>query len=81
VPETANDRIRGLAVSLAMTAHWSCNFLVGQLFLPLVDAIGVSGVYYFFACACACAIIFTAKVVVETKGRSLEEIQKIIASS
>uniref|UniRef100_A0A061R7X9 Plastidic glucose transporter 4-like n=2 Tax=Tetraselmis sp. GSL018 TaxID=582737 RepID=A0A061R7X9_9CHLO len=78
VPELSPERIRGLAVSLAMTSHWTCNFMVGQLFLPLVDAVGISGVYYFFAFTCLCAVIFTTKLVIETKGRSLEEIEAIM---
>mmetsp|Transcript_32753 Transcript_32753/g.92911 ORF Transcript_32753/g.92911 Transcript_32753/m.92911 type:complete len:552 (+) Transcript_32753:247-1902(+) len=79
VPEIAPERIRGLAVSLAMTSHWTCNFMVGQLFLPLVDAVGVSGVYYFFAATCLLAVLFAAKVIPETKGRSLEEIEAMMS--
>ena len=71
----------GLAVSLAMTSHWSCNFMVGQLFLPLTAMIGVSGVYYFFAFTCIMAILFTANFVVETKGRSFEEIEALMAKA
>jgi hypothetical protein len=67
-----------MAVSLAMTSHWSCSFIVGQLFLPLASMIGVSGVYYFFAFNCAMAILFIAKFVVETKGRSFEEIATLM---
>lgn len=63
-----------------MTSHWACNFMVGQLFLPLVDAIGVSGVYYFFAFTCICALLFISKLVPETRGRSLEEIETMMSA-
>ena len=59
----------GRAVSLAMVAHWVCNFAVGQLFLSAVAAVGVPGVYLFFAAACFACVAFASKAVVETKGR------------
>jgi hypothetical protein len=65
----------GTAVALAMGAHWICNFCVGQLFLQAVDALGVAGVYAFFAGVCACAVLYVSKAVVETKGRSLKDIE------
>jgi len=75
VPEITGDRIRGTAVALAMGSHWVCNFCVGQLFLQAVDAIGVAGVYAFFAGVCALALFYISKEVVETKGRSLKDIE------
>lgn len=75
VPEITGDRIRSTAVALAMGSHWVCNFFVGQLFLPAVAAFGVASVYMFFACICAIAIWFTSEQVVETKGKSLKEIE------
>jgi sugar porter (SP) family MFS transporter len=75
VPEITGDRIRGTAVALAMGSHWVCNFFVGQLFLPAVNAFGVASVYTFFAFMCAAAVWFTSKQVVETKGKSLKEIE------
>ena len=75
VPEITGDRIRGTAVALAMGSHWVCNFFVGQLFLPAVSAFGVASVYTFFAFMCAAAVWFTSEQVVETKGKSLKEIE------
>jgi MFS family permease len=75
VPEITGDRIRGTAVALAMGSHWVCNFFVGQMFLPAVSMFGVAGVYTFFAVVCALAVIFVSKQVVETKGKSLKEIE------
>lgn len=75
VPEITGDRIRGTAVALAMGSHWVCNFFVGQLFLPAVSAFGVAGVYMFFATVCLLAVAFVNSQVVETKGKSLKEIE------
>lgn len=75
VPEITAARIRGRAVSLAMVSHWICNFAIGQLFLSAVSTFGVPLVYLFFAAVCFACCAFVARAVVETKGRSLEEIE------
>ena len=51
-------RPAGRAVSLALTVHWVFNYGIGQLFLPAVDAVGVSGVYLVFAVVCAFTVVF-----------------------
>lgn len=58
-----------------MVSHWVCNFAIGQLFLSAVSAFGVPAVYLFFAAVCFACVAFVSKAVVETKGRSLEEIE------
>lgn len=58
----------GRAVSLAMVTHWVCNFAIGQLFLSAVAAVGVPGVYTFFAAVCFACVAFVGRFVVETKG-------------
>lgn len=62
-----------------MGSHWVCNFVVGQVFLSAVDAVGVAGVYTFFAAVCFAAVAFVSKAVVETKGRSLEDIERAMS--
>jgi sugar porter (SP) family MFS transporter len=81
VPEMAPARLRGRAVAAAMGAHWAFNFAVGQLFLPAVGAAGVAGVYAFFAAVCAAAVAFTRARVVETAGRSLEDVERAMAAT
>ena len=67
-------------MSLALATHWVFNYAIGQLFLPTVNAIGISGVYLFFALVCGAALIFINGNVVETKGRSLDDIEKLMAA-
>lgn len=52
-----------------------CNFLVGLFFLELVKKFGVASVYASFGSVSLLAAAFSSKYVVETKGRSLEEIE------
>ena len=63
-----------------MGSHWVCNFAVGQVFLGAVNAVGVAGVYTFFAAVCFAAVAFVRRAVVETSGRSLEDIERAMAA-
>lgn len=81
VPEITASRVRGRAVSAAMGTHWVCNFVIGQVFLSAVKAFGVPIVYAFFSGVCALAVLFTKKFVVETKGRSLEEVERALLAT
>lgn len=52
-----------------------CNFLVGLFFLDLLEKFGVAPVYATFGGVSLLAAIFAKCFIVETKGRSLEEIE------
>ena len=62
-----------------MTVHWICNFAIGQLFLDAVKNFGIPGVYLGFAAVCIAAALFVSSSIIETKGRSLEEIERAMA--
>ncbi|KAK9818467.1 hypothetical protein WJX74_006914 [Apatococcus lobatus] len=79
VPEITPSRLRGQAVSLALGVHWVANFAIGQLFLPAVEKFGLPGVYLFFAAICFITVGFTQSSVPETKGKSLEEVEALLA--
>lgn len=46
------------------------------MFLSVVKRFGVSTVYLFFSAVCAAAVVYVNSNVVETKGRSLEDIER-----
>lgn len=52
-----------------------CNFLVGLFFLNLVEIFGVASVYGAFGGISLISALFCYYFLVETKGRSLEEIE------
>lgn len=52
------------------------NFIIGLLFLAVVEKVGVSVVYLGFGAVCALGTFYVSNNVVETKGRSLEEIER-----
>lgn len=75
LPEIFASRIRAKAVALSLGMHWVSNFVIGLYFLSVVNKYGISKVYLGFATVCLLAVFYVAANVVETKGRSLEEIE------
>lgn len=76
LPEIFASRIRAKAVALSLGMHWISNFVIGLYFLSVVTKFGISTVYLGFASVCLLALLYIAANVVETKGRSLEDIER-----
>jgi sugar porter (SP) family MFS transporter len=81
INEIFPSRIRGRGVALATAANWGSAWLVSQFFLTLIDAIGKPATFWLFAGFSAIAYVWIWKRVPETKGRTLEEIEQIMAPS
>ncbi|MGP5072439.1 sugar porter family MFS transporter [Arthrobacter rhombi] len=73
--EVYPQRIRGSAMSATLMCNWGMNFVVSLTFLSLFDALGKSWTFWLYALICALGWLFAVKLVPETKGRSLEEIE------
>lgn len=65
--ESSLSRLNGLVQVI--------NFFVGLLFLRLLEKLGPQLLYSIFATFCIMAVIFVKRNVVETKGKSLHEIE------
>jgi len=63
-------------MSVAGMANWAANFVVTISFLTLLNAIGGSGVFFLFGFLTLVALAYFWKKVPETKGRSLQEIER-----
>ncbi|KAI4388951.1 hypothetical protein MLD38_001235 [Melastoma candidum] len=81
LPEIFASRIRAKAVSLSFGMHWISNFVIGLCFLSVVNKFGISSVYLGFSAVCVLAVLYIASNVVETKGRSLEEIELALSTT
>lgn len=80
IPELSSSRLRGKIMSFSFCVHWVCNFLVGLFFLELVKTFGVAPIYMGFGGVSLLSAIFAYSFIVETKGRSLEEIEMSLRS-
>lgn len=69
-------KIRGLAMSIAGFALWIGTYLVGQLTPYLLSTLSPAGTFILFACMCVPYILIMWKLVPETTGKSLEEIER-----
>ncbi|XP_072072476.1 probable plastidic glucose transporter 1 isoform X4 [Arachis hypogaea] len=72
IPELSSTRTRGKIMG-------ACNFVVGLFFLELVEKFGVAPVYASFGAVSLVAAAFAYYFIVETKGRSLEEIERSLS--
>ncbi|XP_026402514.1 plastidic glucose transporter 4-like isoform X2 [Papaver somniferum] len=81
LPEIFASRIRAKAVALSLGMHWVSNFVIGLYFLSVVNKFGIGSVYLGFAMVCILVVVYIASNVVETKGRSLEEIERALTSA
>jgi len=69
-------RIRGRAMAIATLSLWAANAVLGQLVPWLLENIKPFGTFWMFAFFCLPIILIAWKVLPETKGKSLEEIEK-----
>lgn len=76
INEIFPGRVRGRAVAVATAVNWGSAFLVSQFFLTLIEAIGTSTTFWLFAFFCLAGWIWVFRTVPETKGKSLEEIER-----
>jgi SP family xylose:H+ symportor-like MFS transporter len=75
ISEIFPNRVRGLAVSIAVSALWIACFVLTFTFPVLNRALGASGTFWLYAAICFAGFIFVKRCVPETQGRSLEEIE------
>ena len=75
IAEIFPNRIRGGAMSIAITALWSACFLLTYTFPILNAALGPAGTFWTYAAVCLAGVVFLWFRLSETKGRTLEEIE------
>lgn len=75
IGEIYPTHIRGRAMSIATFANWATNFTAAFLFPWYVSKVGMGAGFFTFAGFCLAGTIFFYKLVPETKGKSLEEIE------
>jgi hypothetical protein len=66
--------VRSRGMALCFLSHWVFNFCIGQGFLPAVEFYGASTVYLAFGAFSLLGYIFAQSFVIETKGKSLDQI-------
>lgn len=74
--EILPSKIRGTAASVATGFNWMCVFMVTKTFHSIIATINMYGTWWLFAVVCTLGLFFVIFFVPETRGKSLEEIEK-----
>ena len=76
ISEIFPNRIRGAAMSVAVSALWLACFLLTFTFPMLNAQLGAAGTFFLYAVICVLGFIFICFKLPETKNKTLEQIEK-----
>ena len=79
ISEIFPNRVRGAAVSISVSALWIACFLLTFTFPLLNSALGPAGTFWLYASICFVGFAFVLRCVPETRGKSLEQIERELA--
>jgi SP family arabinose:H+ symporter-like MFS transporter len=68
--------IRGRAMALSIMAMWVADTIVGQVTPMLLKTVGTAVTFWIFAAFCLVAFLTVYRLLPETKGKTLEQIEK-----
>lgn len=80
IAEIFPNRVRGSAMSVAVTALWTACFLLTYTFPLLNAALGAAGVFWTYAAICLAGLLFLYIRLPETREKTLEEIETYVRS-
>ena len=80
VSEIFPIRIRSAAMAVATFALWAACFVLTYTFPLLNKNLGASGAFWLYGGICVAGLIFVHNYIPETKGKSLESIEKELTS-
>jgi SP family sugar porter-like MFS transporter len=76
IAEIFPNRIRGAAMAVAVSALWIACFLLTYSFPILNQLLGAAGIFWLYAAICVAGFFFIQFKLPETKGKSLEQIER-----
>ncbi len=76
ISEIFPNKIRGQAVAVAVACQWFANYLISSTYPAMMEFSG-GMTYGFYGLMAVLSALFVWKMVPETKGKSLEEMEKL----
>lgn len=76
ISEIFPNKIRGAAVAVAVAAQWAANYFISSTYPFMIEYSGAV-TYGFYGIMSILSFVFVWKMVPETKGKTLEEMEKI----
>ena len=77
IAEIFPTRVRGWAMSVSIFVLWISVFLVSQFFPVFLKTIGSAFTFWIFMLTSIAAFLFIWKIIPETKGKTLEEMERL----
>lgn len=77
IAELFPTAVRGRAMSVATLSLWVSCLAVTLSFLTMVRMLTAAGAFWVYAAVCVMTFVFVRRLVPETKGRTLEDIQRL----
>jgi SP family arabinose:H+ symporter-like MFS transporter len=78
VSEIFPNKLRSKAMSVSIVSLWVANFLLILVFPVILNRFGGATAFLLFDLMCVILLLFTIFRVPETRGKSLEELEKIL---
>jgi MFS family permease len=72
------NRVRGIAISFVGLINSTVAFLVTFIFPWQLATLGNAGTFLIYGLFAAAGLVFVMRILPETKGRSLEELESIL---
>ena len=76
ISEIFPNRIRGAAMAVAVSSLWIACFLLTYTFPILNAKLGSAGTFWLYAAICVAGFLFIKFKLPETKGKTLEQIER-----
>ncbi|MEY2429755.1 MAG: transporter, family, xylose:H+ symportor [Verrucomicrobiota bacterium] len=76
ISEIFPNRIRGAAMAVAVSSLWIACFILTYTFPVLNARLGPAGTFWLYAAICVLGFLFIKMRLPETKGKSLEQIER-----
>jgi sugar porter (SP) family MFS transporter len=77
ISEIFPNKVRGVAISIAVLCLWAAYFILTFTFPVLAKWIGMNNTFYIYSGICICGFVFVWVKVKETKGKTLEELETV----
>lgn len=77
ISEIFPNKIRGKAVAIAVAAQWAANYFISSTYPAMMEFSG-GMTYSFYGLMSVLSFIFVWKMVPETKGKTLEEMEHLL---
>jgi MFS transporter, SP family, arabinose:H+ symporter len=78
VSEIFPNKLRSKSMSVAIVSLWLANFLLILVFPVILTRFGGATAFLLFDLMCLVLLLFTVLAIPETRGKSLEELEKIL---